>query len=302
MITVLGSANIDFVFRIKRFPQLGETLPAEDHARVLGGKGANQAVACARLGAETIFMGNLGDDPFGDDLLNSLKQNGVQIQHVRRLKNVYTGTTVIFVDSEGNNSILYYPGANGYIDKTYIDDILPQVISSSVLLLQFETPLNALAYLLKKLPPEHPLVIVDPSPVQDLSVLPVERIDILTPNQIELRLLTGCADIVAGGKKLLEFGVKQVICKVGENGAWVIGRGEIRHFPAFRINVVDTTAAGDAFNAGLAVALEKGLTLEQVLIWANAAGALACTKFGAQPSLPYRHELESFLRHYGIPV
>jgi ribokinase len=107
---------------------------------------------------------------------------------------------------------------------------------------------------------------------------------------------------VAGGKKLLEFGVKQVICKVGENGAWVIGRGEIRHFPAFRINVVDTTAAGDAFNAGLAVALEKGLTLEQVLIWANAAGALACTKFGAQPSLPYRHELESFLRHYGIPV
>ena len=300
MITVLGSANIDFVFRIKRFPELGETLLAEGHARILGGKGANQAIACARLGAKTIFMGVLGDDNFGDDLLQSLKQNGVQIQHVRRLKNVYTGTAVIFVNPEGNNSILYFPGANGCIDETYIDEILPHVISSSILLLQFEIPLNALAYLLKRLPAESPIVIVDPSPVQDLRALPVERIDILTPNQIELTLLTGHSNIIAGGKKLLAAGIKQVICKAGEVGAWAFSQNNIKHFPAFRVHVVDTTAAGDAFNAGLAVALEKGLTLDQAVIWANAAGALACTKFGAQPSLPFRHELETFLRQHGV--
>jgi len=300
MIAVLGSANIDFVFRIERFPQLGETLTARDHVRVFGGKGANQAVACARLGAETIFMGSVGDDVFGDDLLQSLRQNGVQVQYVRRLKNVYSGTTVIFVDSKGNNSILYFPGANGCIDTSYIDDILPHVVSASVLLLQFEIPLNAISYLLKKLPPDRPIVIVDPSPASDLRGLPVERIDLLTPNQIELASLTGCTDILVGGRQLLELGVKQVICKVGENGAWLIGRGEVNHFPAFRVHVVDTTAAGDAFNAGLAVALEKGLPLDQGVIWANAAGALACTKFGAQPSLPFQHELETFLRQHGV--
>jgi ribokinase len=274
MIAVLGSANIDFVFRIQRFPQLGETLLAQDHARVFGGKGANQAVACARLGAETVFMGSVGDDAFGDELLQSLKQNGVQVQYVRRLKNVYSGTTVIFVDPRGNNSILYFPGANGYIDASYIDAILPHVVSASVLL--------------------------DPSPVNDLRSLPIERVDLLTPNQVELTLLTGCSDIMTAARQLLGLGVKQVVCKVGENGAWVIDRKEAKHFPAFRINVVDTTAAGDAFNAGLAVALEKGVTLDQAVTWANAAGALACTKFGAQPSLPFRHELETFLRRHGV--
>ncbi|MBC7343871.1 MAG: ribokinase [Clostridia bacterium] len=302
MIAILGSANIDFVFRIKRFPRLGETMPAEDHVRVFGGKGANQAVACARLGAETFFMGSVGDDAFGEDLLNSLKQNGVQIEYVQRLKNVYSGTTVIFVDSEGNNSILYYPGANNYIDTTYIDFMLPHIIAASVLLVQFEIPLNVIAYLLERLPPNRPVVIVDPSPINDLRVLPTERIDLLTPNHIELTSLTGCSDIMAGSKQLLDLGVKQVICKVGEHGAWVISRKEIKHFPAFRVRVVDTTAAGDAFNAGLAVALEKGLTFDQAMILANAAGALACTKLGAQPSLPYWHELETFLRDHGITI
>jgi len=300
MIAVLGSANIDFVFRIQRFPQLGETLLAQDHARVFGGKGANQAVACARLGAETVFMGSVGDDAFGDELLQSLKQNGVQVQYVRRLKNVYSGTTVIFVDPRGNNSILYFPGANGYIDASYIDAILPHVVSASVLLLQFETPFNAIACLLKKLPPDRPIVILDPSPVNDLRSLPIERVDLLTPNQVELTLLTGYSDTMTAARQLLGLGVKQVVCKVGENGAWVIDREEAKHFPAFRIDVVDTTAAGDAFNAGLAVALEKGVTLDQAVTWANAAGALACTKFGAQPSLPFWHELETFLRRHGV--
>ncbi|MEM3433786.1 MAG: ribokinase [Candidatus Methanomethyliaceae archaeon] len=296
MIAVLGSANVDLVFRLQRFPHFGETIPGISYARFPGGKGANQAVACARLGATTWFFGKLGDDPFGLELLQSLNASGVNTSSVNIEKGTHTGTAAIFVSPEGHNAILYFPGANALIDEVYVDKALDKIMSSSILLLQFEIPVKTIAYLLRKLPPDKPFVILDPAPVYDLTGFPLDRIDILTPNVTELRGLTGTEDIKRGGEKLLKLGARQVLCKVGENGAWLIRPSEARHFPAFKIEAVDTTAAGDAFNGALAVALDEGLPIEESIEWANAAGALACTREGAQSSLPYREELEAFLK------
>lgn len=295
MITVLGSANIDLVFQVDRLPRFGETIAGRDYGRFPGGKGANQAAACGRLRADVFFLGKVGDDPFGEDLLRSLRNSGVNVDYVQREEGIYTGTTAIFVSPSGENAILYLAGANNYVDKAYVDKVLDAIVSSSVLLVQFEIPITTIAYLLRKLPPKKPLVILDPAPAYSLSQLPAERIDIITPNITELESLTGTNNVENGGKQLLNTGIKHVICKVGEDGAWLITRDKAQHFPAFRVPVVDTTAAGDAFNGALAVALAEGLSLEEGIIWGNAAGALACTRRGAQPSLPLREEVEQFL-------
>ncbi|MEM2356165.1 MAG: ribokinase [Candidatus Bathyarchaeia archaeon] len=298
MIAVLGSANIDLVFQVERLPRFGETIAGKSYNRFPGGKGANQAAACGRLRADVVFLGKVGDDPFGEELLRSLQNSGVNVDYVKREEGVYTGTTAIFVSPSGENAILYLAGANRHVDEAYVDTVLDVIMSSSVLLMQFEIPITTIAYLLRKLPPAKPLVILDPAPAYSLSSLPTNRIDIITPNVTELESLTGTSNVEIGGKKLLNTGVKHVICKVGEEGAWLIARDQIRHFPSFHVPVVDTTAAGDAFNGALAVALAEGLSLEEGIVWGNAAGALACTRRGAQPSLPFREEVEKFLALY----
>ncbi|MGB9879853.1 MAG: ribokinase, partial [Anaerolineae bacterium] len=234
MIAVLGSANIDLVFQVTRFPQFGETIPGVSYGRFPGGKGANQAVACGRLGAQVLFLGKIGADPFGQELLRSLTTSGVNTDLVEIEERVHTGTTAIFVSPQGQNAILYFAGANVLVDEAYVDKVFDYIKSASILLTQFEIPLKTIAYLLRKLPPEKPLVILDPAPVYDLTGFPLERVDILTPNATELRELTGTSDIRVAGRKLLERGVKRVICKVGEDGAWLVKQDEIVHFPAFK--------------------------------------------------------------------
>lgn len=295
MISVLGSANIDLVFQVRRLPRFGETLAGLSYKRFPGGKGANQAAACGRLRAEVFFLGKVGDDPFGEEVLQSLRSSGVNVDNVQKEKGVSTGTTAIFVDQDGNNAILYLAGANNLIDSAYVESVFHLIISSSVLLIQFEIPIKTIAYLLRRLPPDKPLVILDPSPAQDLSDLPTDRIDIITPNLVEIEALTGYSDVREGARRLLARGVRQVVCKVGKDGAWLITHNKAQHFPAFQVNVVDTTAAGDAFNGALAVALAEGHSLEESILWGNAAGALACTRHGAQPSLPYREEVEQLI-------
>ncbi|MBC7099465.1 ribokinase [Candidatus Bipolaricaulota bacterium] len=299
MIGVLGSVNMDLVCEVSHLPREGETLCGLRFARYPGGKGANQAVAAARLGAQASFYGKVGDDLFGNELLKSLKENGVNADEVEQVQGSPSGIASIWVTEKGENAIVCVPGANALVDTAYVDRVLPELAAAKVLLLQFEIPLETIAYLLRRLPPRNPLVILDPAPAQDISSLPLERVDIITPNRGELSALTGEEDLEEAARRLLALGAGQVICKAGAEGAYLIATNNFRHFPAFPVDPVDTTAAGDAFNGALAVALAEGKEIEEAVRFANAAGALAATRRGAQPSLPTRQEVEALLASLG---
>ncbi len=291
MIAVLGSINMDVVVRVPRFPGPGETLTGTDVAYYSGGKGANQAVAASRLGAEVRFFGKVGDDHFGDRLLAELREHKVNVDAVEHEPDCTSGLASIWVNAEGENAIALAAGANGRIDGEYLDRYFDQISKADTLLLQLEIPIETIAELLKRLPTDGPTVILDPAPAQDLSLLPLEHIGILTPNEHELRLISGTDAIEEGAFLLLDRGVKNVICTLGEKGAiWFSGDGTMAHFSAPEVDVIDSTAAGDAFNGALAWALQTK-PLEDAIAQAVIAGSLATTKCGAQAALPELQEL-----------
>lgn len=301
-IAVFGSINMDLVAQVERFPAPGETVIADGFNRFPGGKGANQAVAAARLGGQVTMFGMVGAGPFGGELLNSLKENRVQVERVLR-QDTSSGMAMILVNESGENMIAITAGANGLVDREYVEYALPEISKAKVLLLQLEIPLEAIDTLLQRLPEGDPLVILDPAPVQELSDLAaLERVDIITPNLGELEILAEM-DIIgeerlkqAALRLVAEVGVRRIICKAGMNGAYLMDeQGRFIHIPAFAVEAIDTTAAGDAFNGGLAVALTRGEKLEEALRYANAAGALAVTRVGAQPSLPTAAEVRRLL-------
>jgi len=286
---------MDVVTEVPIIPSPGETVLGRSVTRYPGGKGANQAVAAARLGGNVAFFGKVGVDVFGEELLTELRDAGVDVSGVEKTSDHSTGLASILVDDAGENAIAYAPGANATVDTEYVDRNLERLSAADVLLLQFEIPMLAIAYLLKQLPPKHPVVIVDPAPAQDISSLPLERIDFLTPNRSELFALTQKDDISVAAQSLLARGVRAVICKNGKDGAYLIAGTDTIHFPAPEVHAVDTTAAGDAFNGALAGAITN-LPISKAIQWANLAGALATTKQGAQPSLPSCDKVEVFKR------
>ncbi len=293
MIAVLGSANTDIVTEVPHIPGPGETVLGKSVRRYPGGKGANQAVAAARLGETVAFFGKVGTDVFGDELLAELRHNGIDVTNVERISDHSTGLASILVDDAGENAIAIAPGANAAVDTDYVDRNLDKLCAADVILLQFEIPLDAIAHLLRCLPPKRPFVIVDPAPAQDISTLPLERIDLLTPNRTELFALTQQDDIPTAAQSLLAQGVRAVICKNGKDGAYLIAGADTTHFPAPEVQAVDTTAAGDAFNGALAGAVTH-LSIAESIQWANLVGALSTTRHGAQPSLPNRDRVQVF--------
>ena len=298
-IAVLGSANIDLVCRVPHLPKPGETVRATSVSRYRGGKGANQAVAAARLGADVRFYGMVGQDSFGDMLVSGFEENGVDISAIERSASSASGTATIWVAESGENSIVIAEGANGCVDTEYVDRNLESLIQADVLLLQFEIPLQTVSHLLASLPPEKPLVVLDPAPVSALDGISLARIDCLTPNEEELFALSGTHDVEAGVRQLQEIGIKHVICTLGEKGACSTRKGQPSiTTPAFSVSAVDSTAAGDAFAAALAINLSRGegaMDMEAIVRYACAAGALATTREGAWPSLPTGAEVRSLL-------
>ncbi|MFC2082938.1 ribokinase [Candidatus Bipolaricaulota bacterium] len=293
MIVVLGSANMDVVTEVPCIPKPGETVLGRNVCRYPGGKGANQAVAAARLGETVTFFGKVGDDVFGEELLAALQVDGIDIANVERTSDHSTGLANIVVDDAGENAISYAPGANATVDTHYVDRHIDELGAADVLLLQFEIPLAVIVYLLKRLPSERPIVIVDPAPAQDISGLLLGRIDYLTPNRTELFALAQKEDIQSAAQSLLAQGVRAVICKDGKNGAHLFAGVNAIHFPAPEVKAVDATAAGDAFNGALASAITH-LSIDEAVQWANLVGALSTMNSGAQPSLPTRARVEVF--------
>jgi ribokinase len=305
-IVVIGSLNIDYVCRSDRIPAPGETVLGSDLATLPGGKGANQAVAAARLGARVYMVGRVGDDDAGRRLRNGLRRGGVNVRHVRATPGVASGCALILVDRRGENSIVVSPGANARVIPADVDAAEGLIRSAAAVLLQLEVPLATVRHAVALCRRLGVACVLDPAPVPPGGLPPaLLRAGVLTPNQPESRQILGLrprAGVrvddprrVAAG--LHARGAATVVLKLGARGALLAPReGPPRGVRPFRVRVVDSTAAGDAFNGALAVAMAEGLPMDQAVRFANAAGALCCTAPGAQPALPERAAVERLLR------
>ena len=299
-ITVVGSLNMDLVVRAPRIPQPGETIIGGDFHTVPGGKGANQAVAAARLGAQVSMVGRVGRGAFAGPLLKNLAAAGVEHAFVTQDSEAATGVALIVVDDAGQNSIVVASGANARLSPTDVDAAGAAIAAADALLLQLESPLETVTRAAELARAHGATVIVNPAPARSLPAALLSLVDVLIPNESEAALLTGLpigdpAEAEAAATALRKLGVGTVILTLGERGALLAREDGAEHFPAFEVTPVDTTAAGDAFVGGFAVALAGGQPLAEAVRWGNAAGALATTKLGAQPSLPSRQDLEALL-------
>ncbi|NMG06454.1 ribokinase [Brasilonema sp. UFV-L1] len=301
-IIVFGSINIDLVATAPRLPVAGETLLGQSFLQAPGGKGANQAVASARLGVSTYIVGRVGADSFGAELVNSLQSSGVQTDNVFVDETVSSGVAIIIVDVKGENQIIVVPGANGHVNQQDVERLSHLLPTAKALLLQFEIPMATVVWAAKAAQKAGVTVILDPAPAQkDVPDELYPLVDIITPNEVEAGQLVGFPvdgeeSATKATQVLRQRGVKNVIVKLGAKGALCATSEASFFIPAFPVHTVDTTAAGDAFNGGLAAALCEGLSLRQAVVWGAAAGALAATKLGAQPSLPQRMTFDAFLK------
>jgi ribokinase len=299
-VTVVGSLNMDLVARAPRIPQPGETIIGGDFYTAPGGKGANQAVAVARMGARVSMVGRVGCDAFAGLLLENLAAAGVDCAFVVRDLEAATGVALIVVDDAGQNSIVVASGANMRLSPADVDAAEAAIAVADVLLLQLESPLETVTRAAEVAHAHGVTVILNPAPARSLPAELLSSVDVLIPNEVETTLLTGLpvddqAEAGAAAEALRGLGVGVVILTLGERGALLVGTEGVECFPAFDVTPVDTTAAGDAFVGGFAVALAEGQTAAQAVRWGNAAGALATTKMGAQPSLPTRLTVENLL-------
>lgn len=299
-VVVVGSINMDLVARSQRIPHAGETVIGGDFRTVPGGKGANQAVAARRMGAQVRMLGRVGMDPFGSQLLDNLSKAGVDATGVGRDPQAASGIALIMVDDAGQNSILVAPGANMLLSPAAIDAAEAVTATAQVMLLQLEIPLETVVRAAQIGHAHGVKVVLNPAPAQPLPPELTRLVDVLVPNEFEAALLTGLPvdsdeQIRAAASALRATGAANVIITLGGRGALLATAQGFQHFPAFPVKPVDTTAAGDAFVGCLGVALAEGRTLEEAMRWGSAAGALATTKKGAQPSLPQRKEVEDLL-------
>ena len=306
MIVVTGSLNMDFVVSVQHLPAPGETVLGSNFVMLPGGKGANQACAAGRLtasGAPRVKMiGRVGQDVFGDHLKASLSAAGVDVSFVHASRSQATGVAFIGVEESGQNSIIVASGANMDLAAADVEAMRRVFQGARVALFQLETPLDTVAAALALARSEGLTTILDPAPAQPLTSELLAQVDILTPNEGEALGLLGLparrlevSEAPSIAARLRERGPRTVIVKLGEHGCFADDGSQAAHYPGYPVKVVDTTAAGDTFNAALAVALSEGCDLASAIWFANAAAALSVTKAGAQASAPSRAEVDAFL-------
>ncbi len=299
---VVGSANMDLIVRCCQAPRPGETIHGDEFSMAHGGKGANQAVASSRLGAKTTFVGRVGNDDFGRALRAALESEGIDVRSLRADLGAATGVAVIILEPSGQNRIIVIGGANLRLDDEDVAAAAKALKKTDALLMQLETPLPVVKAVARAAREMSVLTVLDAgaaTPEVASSGL-IELMDVVSPNESEAEALTGIAVHSRGSAKLAaarlrEIGARDVVIKLGALGAYWLGDGGEGEFPAFPITPVDTTAAGDAFTASLAVSLASGAPMPEAVRRANAAGALACLTLGAQPSMPTAAAADAFL-------
>jgi len=299
-ITVIGSSYTDLVAKAPKLPAPGETVLASEFIIAAGGKGANQAVAIARLGGDVTLVAKLGMDDFGDQSLENFKRDGIRTDFVFRDAESPSGVALIFVEDSGENMIVAAQGANARLSAADIDEARSAIEEADMVVLQLETTMEAVERAVAIADEKGVPVILDPAPGRKLEASLIEKIHCLKPNETEAEILTGIkvtddATARKAGEKLLGLGAGSVVVTLGKRGAMLITAEESCLIPTFPGDAVDATAAGDAFTGGLAYTLAGGSNLKDAVKFANAVATLAVTKMGAQPSMPTRDELEQFL-------
>jgi ribokinase len=302
-ITVVGSCNMDLVVRSARIPVVGETIMGSDFMTNPGGKGANQAVAAAKLGADVHFVGRLGNDAFGKEGLANMQSVGINTDHIAMTKGVSSGVALITVDDKGNNVIVVAPGANDKVTPADVKKAASVIKTSGALVVQLEVPMETVKAAVKIAHDAKVLVVFDPAPApaKPLDADLMKMIDILKPNEIEAQMLSGVVvkdevSAKAAAQKLLDKGAKSVILTLGEKGCLVAADGKMEFIPAKKVKAIDSTAAGDAFTGALAVGLTEGKSLTEAVNLASHVAALSVTKRGAQASMPTRKEVKAFMK------
>jgi len=303
-VLVLGSSNVDFILRIPRFHNPGETILGENLITTFGGKGANQAIAARRLGGKVSFITKLGNDPYGKSYLKYLIKNGLDQKCLLIDRNLPNGMALIELNPKGENRIIVSPGANGSLFPKDLEKLKPAWKEVKVFVTQLEIPLPTVKAALKMAKDHGTLTLLNPSPSIPLPSPLLSLVDFIVPNEWEAQFLGGIKmkeneDLPKIANRLLHMGPKNVVITLGPQGAFFKNRDEEIWMEAFRVKPVDTTAAGDAFMGALACGLAEGKPIRDALRLANAAGALATTQLGAQPSLPNRKQLERFLSKQG---
>ncbi len=299
-VLVVGSSNTDMIIRVPRIPRPGETVLGGEFAMAGGGKGANQAVAAARAGGRVTFVARVGDDVFGDKALAGFEADGIDTRFVLRTSGVASGIALIDVDEQGENSISVASGANAFLSAADVENAAEAFAAADIVLVQLESPIETVGAAVRKAGEKGVPVILNPAPARPLDEDLLSRVSVLTPNENEAELLSGIAVRDAGGvqsaaARLRARGAASVVVTLGERGAYASSSEFEGLVPAFKVDPVDTTAAGDVFNGALAVALAERLPLTEALRFAQAAAAISVTRPGAQPSAPTRAEINRLI-------
>ncbi|EMI5492350.1 ribokinase [Providencia stuartii] len=300
-LVVLGSINADHILNIEQFPQPGETVRGNHYQVAFGGKGANQAVAAGRSGADITFIACVGDDSIGQNIKKQLETDSIHIECIDAVKNETTGVALIFVNQQGENVIGIHAGANAHLTTERVNHYQQKIIDADAVLMQLESPIEAVQLAAEIAQKNNTKVILNPAPAQALPDSLLALVDIITPNETEAEHLTGIAvnddhGAQAAAQALHDKGISKVIITLGARGVWFSEKGKLGKIIAgFKVKAVDTIAAGDTFNGAYVTALLEGKNDTQAVRFAHAAAAIAVTRAGAQPSVPWRNEIDTFL-------